>query len=224
MKHLFTWLVLGAATMAAYVACGTSGQQSALTEESRRPRDLKASSCEIWIDKMVAKQDGWDGAFGSVLNAEAYLKVDLAKTGPIRRVVFYGAQRTVKQSGEVVADTGFREVELDSFVGSQDYFVIKFGDLEFHWFDSSSRPGALAHEGAFYVETVDGRRLWTNPVGQSSNHFLFDRNTVKAIRERGDIYVNVSWGGPFGDAKHTDLATMSGTADKNTYLNPQRCR
>ncbi|MEI8025024.1 MAG: hypothetical protein WCI18_01630 [Pseudomonadota bacterium] len=186
-------------------------------------QDFKATHCEIFIDKVAGKQEGYHGAFGSILDTEVFLKINLYKTGPIRKVVFYSNRKTVDNSGNVKTETGFREVLLSSYFGAPDYFTINLGDLENHWWDRSDLEDRVEHEGAFYVELLDGVRLWLNPAESYGSHFLFDEGTNATLYAQGQIYTG-SDGYIYGAARLHHLEDVKQTADYNTYWNPSHCR
>jgi hypothetical protein len=186
-------------------------------------RDFKATNCEIFIDKVAGQQVGYHGAFGAIIHTQVFLKIDLSKTGPVRKVVFYSNQRAVDKNGSIKTESGFREVELSNYFGAADYFIAGLGDLENHWWDSDSRDGRAEHEGAFYVERLDGVRLWVNPATSYGPHFLFNEDTADTLSAQGQIYSGND-GYPYGAAKLRHLNEVKQTADYNTYWNPSRCR
>lgn len=192
-----------------------------LTPVASALADEHATHCEIYIDKVAAQQTAYHGAFGAILNTKAYIKLDLnqlaARGGPVR-VVFYGTRRTVDNSGRVTSDTGAQEIELSPFYGA-DYYEFSMGDIENHWWDSNNAQDANQFEGAFFVETRDGSRLWTNPNGPGTS-FLFDEGAAGTLRSRGEVFA----GSPYGAARKTSLEEITRTADYNTYWNPYRCR
>lgn len=186
-------------------------------------RDIKATNCEIFIDKVAAQQVAYHGAFGAILSTQVFLKIDLFKTGPVRRVVFYSNEKSIDNGGQVNRETGFRDVELQSYFGAPDYFMAGLGDLENHWWDESNTQDRAEHEGAFYVERLDGVRLWVNPAVSYGPHFLFNEGTVATLETNGQIYSGHE-GYPYGVAKLRHLDEVKQTADYNTYWNPSRCR
>jgi hypothetical protein len=195
----------------------------ALASNAWGSQDLKATNCEIFIDKVAGKQVGYHGAFGTVINTEVFLKIDLSKTGPVRKIVFFSTQRNVDDYGNITSQSGFRDVELSPYFGAADYFVANLGDLENHWWDRSNSQDRAEHEGAFYVERLDGVRLWVNPARDFGPHFLFDEGTADTLSARGQIYSGND-GYPYGAAKLNHVDDVMKTADYNTYWNPSRCR
>ncbi len=200
------------------VALASLAGASFLPPQAQAFDDVRATNCEIFIDRIAARQTTWHGAFGGILIGEAYVKIDLPQVGLGSRVFFYGRTLSIDKSKKVTSDTGFRKVELIPFQGSSDYFMLPLGHLSHYWFNDYDR---ISHEGAFFVEKANGTRLWLNS-DQGDGHFFFDEGTSRAIRDLGATYVNSEF--PYGEARHTGIVSIPNTASTNTYLNPQRCQ
>lgn len=184
--------------------------------------DIRGTHCELFILKAGGHQTAYHGAFGAIINAQMFLKVDLAQVPDVRKVAFYGTTRQIDNAGTVLSETGFREVELPRFFASADTFVFDMGDLENHWWDSTNSTPRTEHEGAFFVEKANGDRLWANPSAEYGPHYLFDELTVASLRSTKAIYIPTGY--PYGAAVRVGVDSLPLTADTNTYLNPLRCR
>ena len=172
---------------------------------------------------VAAQQVNYHGAFGAILDAQVYVKIDKAqldRRGGIKRVAFFGIKRTVDNNGRVTTATSSQEMNLNSFY-SETYFQFSMGDLENHWWDRSNTADAAVYEGAFFVDAKDGTRLWVNPTGAGSS-FKFDEGTIQTLSGNKAVYVINNT--PFGVATTTSLDNVPPTANYNTYWNPGRCR
>jgi hypothetical protein len=180
-------------------------------------RDLAATRCEIFIDKMAPVYEpgtpGRDGVTKQGGSLDTFLK--------IRATELDGAVVAVRLYGHVVGDVTEtdRTQNVDSWLGADDYFNISI---------------PVGWQGAAYVETTSGSRYWANPAG--GGNFDLDRAWFR------DLEQTVGWYGTrlvsedhqllsLGDVGNSlettqqlDVGALPGTALTAPYLNPVGCR
>jgi hypothetical protein len=168
--------------------------------------DIRATNCEIFVDRVIATGGSHGGKRITVFIKTLNDRLD----GPIERVGFYRKEDATpctqmpERTSMSCADSGkWKDITLQAFVGSSDYFELPLtigGD----YMPFSS------YDGAFYVKTTNGTKYWANT--KEGGNFVIDRNMFSNLEQMGH-------GGYVPDPQRAAV-----TADRFPYLNPGTCR
>lgn len=193
-------------------------------DESVRIRDVRASSCEVFIDKaMVIREARNPGSMSARTIVELMLKTDPARLdGKVVKVAFFG---NVEDTTALAASDGVSPLPGPAqtllggeFVQAEDYFHLPLFPVAYDLTRCSSHgctdhAGKPVFTGSFYVQTDKGTRYWANAA---SGEFTIDLSLANSIATS------------FPSFGAQDIGRVPKTADEATggaaYLNPQRCR
>lgn len=188
--------------------------------------EVSATNCQAWVDKVAGLQKAYHSAYGAIIDTEVFIKIDLSQTGPIDMVGFYAEKSTFDDFGHLIAASEWQTYPLTPYFDAKDYYQINLGQLVDYSFNGKDHHH---YYGAFFVNTLDGRRLWIN---SAYGNFRFDDSTYGLITRRrtdtvsgqseNEIYV--AGRNPHGFASKRALVHISKTADIALDYNPFGCR
>jgi hypothetical protein len=180
-------------------------------------RDLRASHCEVFVDKAFTETRSRHGVHGSLIWFHAKILPWRLDGAPVRVSLFTRGVNLL--TGE---EFGWHEQPFDRIAG--DYYRLKLS-ISFDGGPSSGRPpDDTRYEGAFFVETDRGTRYWANAQVDGPNFFLDENLANDLIRVHGNRLFGLEFPPEFGSEGSLRLDSFAVTADVMPYLNPQRCR
>ncbi len=122
-----------------------------------------ARNCEIFMDKISAQfgSHAYRGLNIWVKTLNSRLDSDIVQVGFRYKLVGNGYS-----GGSAVIDNGWKELVLDQFMGSKDYYKLSL--------NISSDFYQGAYTGVFYVRTANGTNYWLKT--SNGGDFVFDVN------------------------------------------------
>jgi hypothetical protein len=190
-------LSISLVTLSLAAGCALSDEESVGPPPETGKTDdgdhIQATSCELFIDKIVAYQGSHAlrAVHFWVKTLNDRLDDDVVEVGLRARIIGAGAQT-------------WHDRAMPRFFGASDYFDIAFS--------VSSDFGRTQYEGALYARTAAGTTYWFKPA--SGGNYFFDINThdnVMYAMQRSSNYDS------------SINAAVSTQRDDLAYFNPGLC-
>lgn len=191
--------------------CGVASvkDESSVSEASAM-KDVKATNCEIFVDKMRLSSSSH-----GFLGTTPYVKIVRDRLdGDVVKVGFFGSHSYKGLDGQSQGGQ-WKEYPGYAFLGASDYFEVK-EDLYNQFTLAVDFSMNHVYEGAFFVETTKATRYWANTA--ESGNFRIDYDSISALKGNAWSLSAVAY-------EHMqDIGKVPATADMLPYYNPQHCR
>jgi hypothetical protein len=177
--------------------------------------NIKATNCEIFIDKALMRETHPNGNSLSQ-TLRLFVKINPSKLdGSVAKVAHYG--RSVHSHMYGADERAWSAVELSRFVGSSDYFQMELELIQ----KDANYSNSYYYEGAFYVETDRGTRYWANAASgpdfrTNQGNWIFSMDNLKggALTELPVLTYEPDVGG---------VKKTRDNAGIGRFFNPQGC-
>lgn len=194
-------------SLVALVASGLVPLAASASMPVEPPSSVRASACELFVDKLTI-------AYSShgLHDVRAYVKVRPEQLpAPIQRVGFYGRSHAERSEGGqwITRDSGWGDLFVaEPFLDANDYFKLSF-PLGHDW-------ASYDYEGVFFVELVNGARVWLN-AERATEH-----TSGQNFRIDDRLYASLYRSN--GRTPYDRMESAVPTQEHFTELNPRACR
>lgn len=212
------FFILAAAAVA--VSCtGRNLADVSATNTVRQLKNIRATHCEIFIDKAAISETFDPSTNGKVQELHLFVKILKERLdAPVQKVIYFGEYTQSSMYGRTGGDN-WSEHQLESHDSASDYFTTKLKLVKLYRYGGSDQKEVFHHSGAVFVESANGTRYWANAEKKDNFEINMDFFKGGAIPE---LRILTSF-----TAKSEEVLGLKKTSESGEigrFFNPSGCR